>query len=202
MKKCILSFLLVFLINTNVSSQVDKFSFSLEYSPNYSTVSSSFSYKPSKLSHGVFTRLQYDTRSRIRPTIGLGYFQTGEYIKTVAEVIYEKEADLRYLVLPVGMQIDFDKFYFLGEIGLGKSLSITNERILSYPNGDVEVQNLRKVDFTSHPGWTFPLMLSIGHAKKIANTEFLFGLKGYYSLNNSLNLKKYLGLGALIGIRI
>jgi len=60
--------------------QDKKFSINIELSPNISKLSNGFIPTDMKLSFNGLVRLEYNSNERLRPTIGIGYLNTGESV--------------------------------------------------------------------------------------------------------------------------
>ena len=193
-------------------AQENKFSLNLEYSPNVSKLTDAVADERYKLSHNALLRIEFNLENNIKPTIGIGFLNTG------VVQIFENDAfpaiesfkfiqNYNYLLVPIGAKIYFGNFYLLPEIGLAINIFNRTKEIIKFTNGET----IKETKYAqSNPGEfnsvSIPLSLSIGKEFNFANKTFSTGLKGYYGLNNIIRglprNNHYYGLGLIIATKL
>ncbi len=195
-------------------TQGNKTSLAFEYSPNFSKVTNAsiLLNQKYKLSHHALLRLEYDSGGKIVPTIGLGFFNTGESFKT--EIRGESDLDKvktidshNYVFIPLGAKISFGNFFVLPEIGLGIKISSTTKTINTFDNGETSVESSDNTLLSGeYNKFSIPFSLSIGKEFIIGSLTCSAGFKGYYGINevvkNVPRSNHYFGLGVLLGVKL
>jgi len=195
-------------------TQGDKTTLTIEYSPNFSKVTNAsiLLNQTYKLSHNALLRLEYDSGGKIVPTIGLGFFNTGESNQT--KIRGESDLDRvktienhNYLFIPLGAKISFGDFYVLPEIGLGIKISSTVKTINTFDNGETNVESRDNTLFSGeYNQFSIPFSLSVGKEFMVGSLNCSAGVKGYMGINeivkNVPRNNHYFGLGILLGVRL
>ena len=202
--------LLLVILCQPILAQPNQFSFSVEYSPCLSKLTKEQIPVSYKLSHNALVRIQYNTEGKIKPLIGLGYFNTGEAynISTLRADIDEMKYvyTYDYIIATLGGKYNIKNFYVLTEAGLGVNTINGLIRIIEYTNGEVE----KRKDKAQEPVWggfskfIVPIFLSIGREFRIHKIDFSAGLKGYYVLNEAAKQtrRNHYGVGILVSVNI
>lgn len=192
-------------------SQYDKkFIWTIEYSPNFSKLTDEFVDEDFKLSHNATFRVGYNTKSSIIPTVGIGFLNTGEKeSKNFASSSGIKKIEFyhsnNYLTIPLGVKINFNKFFILPEVGIAINLSNKFTQIIEFVNGSKDKKTkdelLNSGNFNK---MSFPFSLSIGKNFTIDNHSFSAGLKCYYGLNKVISEvprnNHYYGVGMVLAL--
>jgi len=201
----------IFLVQI-LSAQENKFSLSIEYSPNFSKLTDEIVTERYKISHNALIRMEYNTESNIKPTIGLGFMNTGELEKS--EIVESPGIDnikfihnYNYLIMPIGAKIYLSKIYLLPEICLGYNISNKYLKVTNYQSGKKEFviddETLYLGEFNKI---SIPVSMTIGKEFKITNKTFSFGMKGYYGINRVVRdvprKNHYYGLGIVLGTKL
>lgn len=193
-------------------AQDNKFTFTLEYSPNYSKLTDEWVDGKHKLSHNALLRLSYNNIGKFKPTIGISFLNTGELIKVDAyghsgfdnlKFIYSHN----YLVIPMGIKYTIGKVYVLPEVGVGINISNTTKTVTKFTNGDKKSESMNStLNAGSFNKWSIPLSLSIGTDIDLLGMSFSTGLKGYYGLNQVIEdvprNNHYYGIGLILAINL
>jgi hypothetical protein len=190
----------------------NKFILTIEYSPNYSRLTNEVVNERFKLSHNALLRISYSGNVKFKPTIGLGYLNTGELEKSEIGGQLGIESvkfihNYNYLYLPLGVKINYGQFYFLPEIGLGINISNKTEQSTKFTNGETEKETkdvqLNSGEFNN---FSIPISISMGTDFKLAGKSFSTGIKGYYGLNRLVKDvprdNHYFGIGLIIATNL
>ncbi len=202
---------LIFAVTSHSFSQENQFSLEIEYSPNLSKMTDEFIPAEGKFSHNVLLRLQYDFKSAVIPTIGMGFLNVGEARRSELRFPNMTTGESRisynynYAIIPIGLRISIGKFYVLPEIGPG--IYVFN-RTYSVLKESGEKTKRSSEEEVLHQGkfnrLTFPVFLSLGRYFPIGQVSILAGVKGYYGLNpiieNAPRNAKYYGVGLIVGV--
>lgn len=193
-------------------AQENKFLLSIEYSPNCSKITDEVVNEKYKLSHNALIRIEYNTKGKIKPSLGLGYLNTGELEKSeiggqqgIEEVKFIH--NYNYLFIPIGVIIKFGKFYFLPEIGLGVNISNKTRQITKFTNGETEKETRDETLISGEFNkLSIPLSLSVARQISIGGKSFSTGCKGYYGINKVVRdvprNNHYFGLGVLLAMNL
>ncbi|MEE9437776.1 MAG: hypothetical protein V3V14_02170 [Saprospiraceae bacterium] len=172
-------------------SQENKFSLTVEYSPNYSRLTNQVVNEKFKLSHNALLRISYNTNGKIKPTIGIGFLNTGESesIEIGGQLGIESIKSIHnfnYLYIPIGAKINVGKLYLLPELGIGINISNKKKQITEFTNGETEKEtNDEQLNFGEFNKISIPISLSVGTDFTIGNKSFSSGLKGSYGFRSS-----------------
>jgi len=207
----IVFFLYVFLVQF-AYAQERNFSFAIEYGPNASKLSNELVSEHWKLSHAVMLRLTHQNASKVKPTIGLGYMNTGYITKSDigGQLGIEKVSlfsNYNYLFTTLGVKLEVQKYFLLPEIGLGVNLSNKTREAITFSDGSTSSStNDTQLNFGEFNKITVPASLSIGRQLSIGNKVFSLGLRAYYGITQIVkNVERdnhYLGLGLMMGMDI
>ena len=194
-------------------SQENKFALTIEYSPNFSKITDEIVDESGKLSHNALLRLEYQTKSIVNPTIGIGILNTGEQVKIrffggqlgINEIKFIH--NYNYVFVPIGVNINFGRFYILPEIGIGLNISNKTKEVRLLTSGEKEITvqdaQLNSGEFNDI---TVPFMFSYGNYFKIKNKLLVVGFKGYYGLNQLVKKvprsNHYYGFGINLGLKL
>lgn len=193
-------------------AQENKFLLSIEYSPNCSKITDEVANEKYKLSHNALIRIEYNTKGKIKPSLGLGYLNTGELEKSeiggqqgIEEVKFIH--NYNYLFIPIGAIIKFGKFYFLPEIGLGVNISNNTRQITKFTNGETKKETRDETLISGEFNkLSIPLSLSVARQISIGSKSFSTGLKGYYGINKVVRdvprNNHYFGLGVILAMNL
>lgn len=177
------------LITYSLQSQNGKISLGAEFSSNWSRLSNAVVDEKFKKSAHSVLRLEYQSKSRFSPTIGIGYLNTGEQeeVELGGQLGIEKiklQHNYNYVVIPIGVNINIGNYYVFPEIGVGFNISNKLKRKTFLTNGDnesmVEDERLNGGEFNKI---TYPIFLTIGRSFKVEKSIISLGLKAYYGLN-------------------
>ncbi|MCC6818323.1 MAG: outer membrane beta-barrel protein [Bacteroidia bacterium] len=204
--------LVLTIVAQSLFSQNNKFGLTIEYSPNYSRLSDEILNEKFKLSHNVLLRLNYKSDSNIKPTLGLGYFNTGELNQTVIGGTLGIESikyfhNYNYVYLPLGAKINLGNLYLLPEIGIGINLSNKMKRVIEFTNGKTENETIDEhLNSGEFNKLSIPISISAGTDFKFGTKRFSTGLKGYYGLNRVVEdvprNNHYYGIGLLVAMNL
>jgi len=194
------------------SQENKKFGLTLEYSPNYSRITNEVVNERFKLSHNALLRISYHANGKIKPTIGLGFLNTGELESSELGGQLGIESikfihNYNYLYIPIGAKISLGQFYVLPEIGLGINVSKKTKQITEFTNGETEKET-REETFNSGKfnNLTIPISISVGTDFQMADISFSTGIKGYYGLNQVVKDvprdNHYFGIGLILAINL
>lgn len=202
---------LIIAVTTDSFSQENEFSLEIEYSPNLSKMTDEFIPAEGKFSHNVLLRLQYNFKSAVVPTIGMGFLNVGEARRSDLRFPNMTTGEARtsynynYAIIPIGLRISMGKFYVLPEIGPGIYVfnrtytTIKEPGAKTYHSSEEEILIQGKFNKL-----TFPVFLSVGRHFPIGKVSIFTGVKGYYSLNriveNVPRDRKYYGVGLIVGV--
>jgi len=211
MKSKIISMVIIlsiFLVQI-LSAQENKFSLSIEYSPNFSKLTDEIINEKYKISHNALIRIEYNTDGNIKPTIGLGFMNTGELEKS--EIVESPGIDNikfihNYFIIQIGAKIYLSKIFLLPEICLGYNIANKYLKVTNYQSGKKEIviddETLSLGEFNKI---SIPVLMTIGTELKIANKTFSFGMKGYYGIYRVVRdvpwKNNYYGLGIFLGTK-
>ncbi len=189
-----------------------KFSLTIEYSPNYARLTNEVVNERFKLSHNALLRISYHTNGKIKPTIGLGFLNTGELERSDIGGQFGIESikfihNYNYLYVPIGAKINFGQLFFHPEIGLGVNISNKTNQITEFTNGDTEKETIdEQLIAGEFNNLSIPISLSVGTDFKIASKSFSTGIKGYYGLNQVVKDvprdNHYFGIGLIIAMNL
>lgn len=205
---------LIFLFTAiqNFSAQEKKYVFQFEYAPNYAQITQEIIKATPKLSHNALMRVIFKPSAKLNPTLGAGYLNVGEIIKadindpngikTLTNV-----HNNNYLMFPIGLKMNFGKFYALPELGIGLNLSNTITYIAEYSNGKTERDTDAEIVLTgAYNKISLPISLVLARGFKIKSHELSVGVKSYYGLNkivrNVARNNHYYGFGLQLGVTI
>ncbi len=204
--------LLIICSSHQLSAQKNKFKLSIEYSPNFSKLTDEVVNERFKLSHNGLLRIQYNSKQKFNPTFGLGFLNTGELEKSVigGQFGIEEVKFIRnhnFLYIPVGVKINFDKFYLLPEVGFGYSISNTKKQVINYTNGETEKVKLDEtLMFGEFNKYVIPISLIIAKEFGIGSKTISTGLKGYYGMNKVVKdvprSNHYFGIGIVLALNL
>ena len=215
MKKNTINYLILILllsITQTLLSQENKFNLSVEYSPNYSRLSNEVVNEKFKLSHNALLRIRYNTNGKIKPTIGLGFLNTGEFESSqiggqlgIESVKFIQNHN--YLMVPIGFKYSIGRLFILPEIGFALNISNKTRQITQFSNGETERETrdmgLNTGEFNK---LTIPILVSIGTDLELLGKSFSTGFKGYYGLNQVVNNvprnNHYFGFGILLAMNL
>jgi hypothetical protein len=193
-------------------SQEKKFGITVEYSPNYSKLTDEVVNERFKLSHNALLRISYNTNGKIKPTIGLGFLNTGELEKSEIGGQLGIESvktihNYNYLFVPIGVKINFGRLYLLPEMGFGINLSNKTKQITKYTNGEIKKETRdEQLIFGKFNKLSIPMSLSFGIDFMVGNISFSTGLKGYLSLNQVVRdvprKNQYFGFGLILAVNL
>ena len=165
-----------------------------------------------KLSHNGLLRIQYNSKHKFNPTFGLGFLNTGELEKSdiggqfgIEEVKFIRNHN--FLYIPVGVKINFDKFYLLPEVGFGYSISNTKKQVINYTNGETEKVKLDETLLVGdYNKYVIPISLIIAKEFGIGSKTISTGLKGYYGMNKVVKdvprNNHYFGIGIVLALNL
>ena len=215
MKKNTINYLILFLLLSTTQtllSQENKFSLTVEYSPNFSMLTNEVVNEKFKLSHNALLRISYNTNSKIKPTIGLGFLNTGELESSQDGSHLGIESikfiqNYNYLIVPIGFKYNISKLYVLPELGIGINISNKTKQITEFTNGETEKETrdagLNSGEFNK---LSIPVSISIGTDLELFGKSFSTGLKGYYGLNQVVRdvprNNHYFGIGLILATNL
>jgi len=206
--------ILFLLVSTSqiLFSQENKFNLTIEYSPNYSGLTNEVVNEKAKLSHNALLRISYNTNGKIKPTIGLGFLNTGESENSEIGGQLGIESikfiqNYNYLIVPIGIKYTVGKLYVLPELGIGINISNKTKQITEFSNGETEKETrdagLNSGEFNK---LSIPISLSIGTDLELFGKSFSTGLKGYYGLNQVVKdvprNNHYFGIGLILAMNL
>lgn len=177
------------LITDSLQSQDGKFALGAEFSTNWSRLSNGVIGEKFKQSAHFFVRIEYQSKSRFSPTIGIGYLNTGEQeeVELGGQLGIEKikfQHNYNYVVIPIGVNINIGNYYVFPEIGIGFNTSNKMRLKTFLTNGDneseIEDERLNVGEFNKI---TYPIFLTIGRSFKVEKSIISLGIKAYYGLN-------------------
>jgi len=198
-----------------VLSQTNKFTFGLEYSPNFSNITQEhFQFYTGEVgglrfSNNIFLKGGYQLLPKLYATAGIGILETRELITVELSnymEIAKAEADFfhYYIVVPVGITYHLGSFYINPEVGIGWNIDNRVE-IQVYNTDGSQREDSDRRNRNGNTNTTFPVLLSIGHEIKIDKVSILLGIKGYYSIKpqgeNFYEKWHYYGFGFVTGVR-
>ena len=209
--RTLILFLLVCTSHAIFSQGDAKFKLTLEYSPNYSKVTSGFERIGSKVSHNALLRINYIANGKVEPTVGIGFMNTGDLTTSEpgGQLGFESIRivnSYNYLYVPIGVKFNFGNLYLLPELGIGLNIFNRTKTEATFINGETE---LRIADLQATSGevnqWSVPISLSFGFDFVLGTRSFSTGVKGYYSLNQLVNeglRNHYHGIGLILATRL
>jgi hypothetical protein len=206
--------ILVILVSTSqvLFSQDNKFNLTLEYSPNYSRLTDEVVNEKFKVSHNALLRISYNTDGKIKPTIGLGFLNTGEMESSelggqlgIESVKFVQ--NYNYIQIPIGMKFELGKLYLLPEVGIGINLSNKTKQVTEFSDGETEKETRgQQLNFGEFNKISIPISLSIGTDFLLGNKSFSSGIKGYYGLNQVVRDVQrdnhYFGIGLILAMNL
>lgn len=204
----------ILFVNHGLQSQDRKFSLFIEYSPNMSKLTDEVVDEKFKLSHNAVFRITKYLDGKTMPTMGVGFYNTGEMIisddlRTTTPEIDEIKyiANYNYVLLTAGIKQVLGKYYVLPELGVGLNLSNRTKQITKYADGRVVKENRESEIFgREFSNVVFPLFVGIGREFKLGNLDFSTGIKGYYNINSTVasssRANHHYGLGILLSWKI
>ena len=216
MKAAVLAFFLLGLWS-KVSSQMNTFALSLEYSPNFSSITNPYSSLLSqqdgsfRVANNIFLKGGYKLTRNLYATGAIGMMGTREYVTVDfhGQSEIEKLESNRfhsYVVTPVGFTYYMGSFFISPEIGIGWNVSSRGENHWYYTDGTtiedeyVDENDLHRINNTS-----YPLFLSFGNEIRMKSYALVLGAKAYYDLNSLSDLAHQnghsYGFGLLAGVR-
>lgn len=208
--KYLILFLVVSISQTLFSQENNKFRLTVEYSPNYSRLTDEIVNERFKLSHNALLRISYNSKGIIKPTIGLGFLNTGELEHSEIGGLLGIESvkfieNHNYLMIPIGFKYSIGRLYILPEIGFALNISNRIRQITEFSNGETERETRdMELNIGEFNKLTMPIFLSIGTDLELFGKLFSTGLKGYYGLNQVVNdvprNNHYFGFGILFAI--
>ena len=207
--KTIWLILIGLLFSITIFSQTKRFSMTIEYSPNLSGITDEVVNEKYKISHNAVLRIEYKTNTKIQPTIGLGFLNTGKFwiweVRAAGIDEFNFINNYNYIIIPIGAKINLGRFYFLPEIGFGLNFSNKTKRITKYTNGEIEKETIdEKLNSEEFNRVSIPILIGLGKEFQIGGKSFEVGVKGYYGLNNVVKdvprNNHYYGFGFLFGI--
>lgn len=198
----------------HIFAQSDKLFFSLEYSPNMTSVTSPFG-RPSdgtfRFANNIFAKAGYKLAGNLYANAGIGYLTTKEFVSFDYEILpditrFEQLRIHAYVVAPIGFTYYMGSFFVNPEIGIGWNVGNRMKDEIFYSDGTVvenewvDEQNVYDVNET-----TYPLFLTIGDEIRFNSWSVLIGLKGYYALNEIggrlTYARHYYGFGIMTGVK-
>lgn len=210
--KYLILFLLLSISQTLFSQENNKFRLTVEYSPNYSRLTDEVVNERFKLSHNALLRISYNSKGKLKPTIGLGFLNTGELERSEigGQLGIESVKFIRnynYIYIPIGIKIKFNKIYLLPELGIGVNISNKTKQITEFTNGEKEKKTRDETLITGEFNKTsIPISLAIGADYSIGNKSFSTGIKGYYGLNQVVKdvsrNNHYFGIGLVLAMNL
>lgn len=210
--KYLVLFMVIGVFQSLYSQNNKKFSLTIEYVPNYSRLTNEVINERFKLSHNALLRISYHTKGKIKPTIGLGFLNTGELERSDIGGQLGIESikfihNYNYLYVPIGAKINFGQLFFHPEIGLGVNTSNKTKQITEFTNGDTEKETIdEQLIAGEFNNLSIPISLSVGTDFKIASKSFSTGIKGYYGLNQVVKdvprNNHYFGIGLIIAMNL
>jgi len=201
--------------------QGNRFSFGLEYSPNFIKTTGPEFHKDNefRLAQNVFLLGQYQLFGNLHATAGFGYLEAREFQSIDIPPsnqfdLYKIESHLfhHYMVAPVGLEYKLGSFYLRPEIGVGWLMSTTS--LDTYYTGSPSAGSSATQKHKDTDNWhninsmTYPLFFSFGHEAKLKACTLILGVKSYYSLNsigdthNYNSSGHYYGFGVSLGVRM
>lgn len=210
--KYLILFLFVSISQTPFSQENRKFKLTVEYSPNYSKLTDEVVNERFKLSHNALLRINYNTKGNIKPTIGLGFLNTGELESSEIGGQLGIESikfihNYNYLYIPIGAKINLGNLYLLPELGIGINLSNKTKQVTEFTNGETEKETIdEQLVFDEFTKMSIPLSLSVGTDLELFGKSFSTGLKGYYGLNQVVKdvprNNHYFGIGLILAMNL
>jgi hypothetical protein len=210
--KYLILFLFVSISQTLFSQENNKFRLTVEYSPNYSMLTDEVVNERFKLSHNALFRISYNSKGKLKPTIGLGFLNTGELERSEIGGQLGTESvkfiqNHNYLMIPIGFKYSIGRLFILPEIGFALNISNKTRQITEFSNGETERETrdmgLNSGEFNK---LTIPFFLSIGTDLELFGKSFSTGLKGYYGLNHVVNdvprNNHYFGFGIILAMNL
>ena len=157
-------------------------------------------------------RISYHTNGKIKPTIGLGFLNTGELERSDIGGQLGIESikfihNYNYLYVPIGAKINLGQLFFHPEIGLGVNTSNKTNQITEFTNGDTEKETIDEQLIADEVNnLSIPISLAVGLDFNIASKSFSSGIKGYYGLNQVVKDvprdNHYFGIGLIIAMNL
>ena len=198
----------------HLSGQDNKLYLSLEYSPNMTAVTTSYTTPADgtfRFASNIFAKAGYKLTGNLYANAGIGYLISKEFTSHNfdASSDLERLEQLRihgYVVVPVGFTYYMGSFFVNPEIGIGWNVSNKMKDVLYYKDGTgsgsswVDENNFYGVNKT-----TYPLFLTIGDEIRFNSWSVMIGLKGYYGLNEISGIfhlpRHYYGFGIMTGVK-
>lgn len=210
--KYLILFLFASISQTLFSQENNKFRLTVEYSPNYSRLTEEVVNERFKFSHNALLRISYNTKAKLKPTIGLGFLNTGELQRSeiggqlgIESVKFIQNHN--YVMIPIGFKYSIGRLFILPEIGFALNISNKTRQITEFSNGEIERETRDMgLNFGEFNKLTIPILVSIGTDLELFGKSFSTGLKGYYGLNQVVNNvprdNHYFGFGILLAMNL
>ena len=202
---------------SQATSQVNKFTVSLEYSPNFSSITNplrgyvieqegSF-----RFANNLFLKGGYKLTNNLYATGAIGIMGTREFVTAdfQDQQEYEKLESNRfhsYVVTPIGFTYYLGSFFISPEIGVGWNVGSRGKNLWYTTDGN-EIENEYKDEHGIHHinETSYPLFFSFGNEIRMKSYALVLGAKAYYDLN-TLSERDYqtghsYGFGLLAGVR-
>jgi len=216
MKPTFLAFFVLALCS-HVSGQMDKFTFGLEYSPNFTSVTQPYGSQLTnsegafRFANNLFLKGGYKLMNNLYATGAIGLLGTREFLTLDfgGQMEINKVESNRfhsYVVAPIGFTYYLGSFYISPEVGIGWNVSNRIKSHWYYTDGsELESEYIDKDNIDNINETTYPLFLSVGNEIRMKSYTILLGVKGYYSLNSfgqrASNAGHYYGFGVVTGVR-
>ena len=221
--------LLYYTLTGHSQSPDKKFSWSLEYSPSFSNITTPTSFSATsspifqkngfRIGHNIFLKADFKLFENLFLTTGVGLLNTTEHASIFLNGTsalglpdVNKIESYRYhnfLVVPIGLKYKIGTFFINPEIAIGFKLSRPSFQITHLADGSV-VKNRYNIsqDLWGYKNLTVPLMLTVGKEIPMGPVKLLLGAKGYYSLTKlkydmprSQPSSHYFGFGIMAGVK-
>lgn len=224
MKATLLAFFFLGLWS-QATSQMNKFTVALEYSPNFSSITNPYTSQVSgpdvirstrqdggfRAANNLFLKGGYKLTTDLYVTGAIGLFGTREFetIDLNGELGIETLESNRfhsYVVTPVGLTYYLGSFFISPEIGIGWNVANKEKNHWYNTDGSEIEQEYEDKNNIHHINKTnYPLFLSFGNEIRMKSFSIILGAKAYYDLN-TLSEQDYktahsYGFGLLTGIR-
>jgi len=207
------------------NSQMNRFTVSLEYSPNFSSITNPYSHQYTgpdgvlsfrqdggfRITNNLFLKGGYKLTDNLYATGAVGIMGTREYVTSdyngaLGIEGVESNRFHSYVVAPVGLTYYMGSFFISPEIGIGWNVGSRGKNHWYYTDGS-QIENEYDDEHDIHHinKTTYPLFLSFGNEIRMKSYAIVFGAKAYYDLN-TLSEREFetghsYGFGLLAGIR-
>ena len=224
MKATLLAFFFLGLWS-QATSQMNKFTVALEYSPNFSGITNPYTSQVSgpdvirstrqdggfRAANNLFLKGGYKLTTDLYVTGAIGLFGTREFetIDLNGELgieTLESNKFHSYVVTPVGLTYYLGSFFISPEIGIGWNVASKGKNHWYYTDGsEIEHEYEDEHDIHQINKTNYPLFLSFGNEIRMKSYSIVLGAKAYYDLN-TLSQREFktahsYGFGLLAGIR-